>query len=275
MSRLPTLRYAIAVVVILLYSLFMLAQHSSGGGSGGSSGGGGGSHSSGGSSSSGVSSGGHSSGASSGHGSSTHGSATHGSATQATSGRTGSSHSIREANGGTRNGSALPAKKGFFSFLRHPFRKETPKPVSELRVPFCLKGSCLVCPAGRVGCRPTVVSNAGTCSRRDFSNGGPCILQMQFLGDCSGLRMAYERQQQRMQQAETRRQDACAAGDTRECSDLASQSQSEANLYRELQNRYNRCQQRSFMTFPYGGYSFGAYAHGMLLDSIRLDAAYR
>jgi hypothetical protein len=87
--------------------------------------------------------------------------------------------------------------------------------------------------------------------------------------------MAYERQQQRMQQAEARRQQACGANDTQECTDLTSQSQSESSLYGELQNRYNRCQQRSFMTFPYGGYSFGAYAHGTLLDSMALDAENR
>jgi len=278
---LAALRFTLTVAALLLFSSVMLAQHSSGGGGGSSGGGGGGgSHggSSGGSSFSGSSGSGHSSG-----GSASHGSSGHNSSSGSTSSHFGwrgsqshAQHSIREPNGGLRTRTAQPAKRGFFSFLRHPFRKPERKPLADLRRrPICVKGACPVCPTGQVhsggGCVPAILirNRNWLCSPWETWSGGDCLLQTRFLDDCSGVRMAMEQQAQRMRAAEAAAQSACSTGARQDCSDLTSAAQSEANLYRELQNRYQQCRQRSLTFYPFSGFGLWSYSPGLSLEGER------
>jgi hypothetical protein len=267
----------LAVSVILLFSQTILAQHSSGGGgsSGGSSAGssGGGSHGGGysGGGSSGGYSGGHSSGGSVSHSSGSHSSSAGGGGTHSTAGasRSHTGRSVHEPGVGRApvNGTvkAQPGKRSFFSFLRHPFRKPQPKPVPEPLHRICLKGACRVCPAGQanVGGRCVgawLARNANLCSSRTIWSGGPCWQQTPFLDACSGLRSMLERQTQRMQAADSARQNACATGATQECSELTSKAQSEASLYRALQERLRQCERGPVTANPYGGHTFGSYS---------------
>jgi hypothetical protein len=282
--RLSGLCTHLGLAAFLLFSLSAFAQHGGGGGGGGSSGGGGGgshggfsggSYSGGSSGSSGGS--GHSSG-----GSGSHSSSGHNSSSGSGSGGHGSQANALHSIHGTNGAQAAPAKRTFFSFLVHPFRKPAPnpaKPIVDLRRPFCLRGPCPVCPAGQVqsggGCGGTVIANRTNnyCSRQDFANGGGCLLHAPFLDNCSGLLMAAERQERSMQAARAAQQSACAAGAQQECSDSTRTAESEASLYRQLQNQYSQCRQRSLTAFPLNGsgFGFGGYASG-LFDSLRLDA---
>src|SRR5215469_7805574 len=202
--------------------------HSSGGGyssSGGSSHSGSSSHSSAGGHSSGggnssggahASSSGHvSGGASVSKGSISHGKTEHGSALLSSS-RTGSENSsskmtrpIREPKSGVSERAVVPEKRGFFSFLRHPFRKPQPKlvetkPALYLPRPICPKGRCtLACPVGqdRSGgaCTTPVipVCTAGLgwntpcgynrdyhCPLGELWNGTSCVYGAHFLDSC-------------------------------------------------------------------------------------------
>jgi len=272
--------------------------YSGGGSSGGGYSGGGGSHgggysgggsSGGGSSGGGSHGGGYSGGASSGShvsgGSVSHSSGPYGSSSGANTphsnvqtSRSNGVSSIREPGRGRGpvNGTikAQPEKKSFFSYLRHPFRRSQPKPVSEVRpirpIP-CLHGRCRVCPAGEVasggacvGIRP--VRNVNHCPRRELWSGGACVWQMGSLDPCSLERRALLMQAQRVQAAESERQSACAAGATQECSELTSREQSEASLYREMEERLRKCQRLMFGTYSYG-YPLGSYSLG-LFDSM-------
>jgi hypothetical protein len=167
-----------------------------------------------------------------------------------------------------------PGKKGFFSFFRHPFRKHEPKPVAVVRRPICPTGPCRVCPAGLVrvggGCvRSVFIRRHNPCSPWEIWSGGACLQQTQFVDDCSGLRMALERQALLMQTAEAARQNACAAGPTQMCSGLTSRAQSEASLYLVFQERYQRCRQ-SFTAYPFRGHAGLSYSPRLTFD--RLDA---
>ena len=273
------------------------------GGGGGSHGGGGGSSSSGGSggghssSSSGSSSSAHSSGGSSSHGSSGHGSSGNSSIATPTSTHPGvnnsrpvtNSHtnhepSVREPSTNARARTEMPEKRSFFGFLRHPFRKPEPKatPVTNLRRPIpCLKGPCAVCPPGQAhagGCGGAFyIRHQHThCTSGEIWNGGACLLQTQFLDSCNSLRMTMQRQQQRMQAAESARQSACAAGSSQICMDSTSSAQSESALYRTLQERYQRCMQRS-ASYPFarlGGFGYGGYSAGRLFEPFELQFNY-
>jgi hypothetical protein len=66
-------------------------------------------------------------------------------------------------------------------------------------------------------------------------------LEARFMGDCSSLRLLMERQAQSMQAAESARQGACFAGNTQECATSDGAMQSEAGLYKALQERYRQC----------------------------------
>jgi len=303
---------SLCVAAVLLLSPMSFAQHSSGGGGGGSSGGssGGGSHggSSGGSSYSGSSGGGHSSngsnssssthssGGSGSHGSSGHGSNGHGSNglssasssshSNVSPSHSNSVHSVREPNTNVRTRTETTEKKGFFTFLRHPFRKPEPKPdprtkpVADLRRPICFKGPCPVCPVGQArtggGCMGTTVVNHARsyCTSGEIWRGGDCLLHTRFLDDCSGLRAALQQQAQRMQQAELERQNACAAGATQTCTDLTTAAQSESGLYRTLQDRYRMCTQRSMTTYPSGGYGNRGYSGGAAFEPRRMELSF-
>ncbi len=300
--RLPSL----CVAAVLLLSVVTFAQHSSGGGgggsSGGSSGGRGGSHggSSGGSSSSASSGGGHSSGgsgsSSSAHssgGSSSHGSSGHSSIATPTSTHSGVNNSrpvsnahtnhepsVREPITGARVRTETPEKRSFFEFLRHPFRKPEPKAktVTDLRRPVCLRGPCAVCPPGQAhadGCGGAfyIRHQRSHCTSGEIWNGGECLLQTQFLDSCNGLRMAMQRQEQRLRVAESQQQNACAADSTQFCLDSTSAAQSEAGFYRTLQERYQRCMQRS-VSYPFAGFGYGGYSAGRLFEPFDLQFNY-
>ena len=59
-------------------------------------------------------------------------------------------------------------------------------------------------------------------------------------------------QAQRMQSAESERQNSCAAGQAQSCTDLTNAAQSESGLYRTLQERYRMCMQESMAGYPFG-----------------------
>ena len=310
--RLASLFLAASVLAaVLIFSPTAFAQHSSGGGSsgggssGGSSGGsggggphsgssggsgGGGSHSgssggsggggshSGSSGGSGSSASSHSSGGSSvSHGSSVSpGSSRHSSSSAswhftATQSRSNASRSVRQPNAGVR--------ARFLSFLRHPFRRPEPKTEanSDLRRPICFKGPCLICPSGHASgkCAGLVVDHRrNVCSTREIWNGGACLLQTQFLDECTAERVAMENQAQRAQAAEAARQSACEKGASQECSNLSSAAQSESSLYRSWQNRYNRCRQRSGIR-SFSGLGIRSYPSGIFFDRLKMDLDYR
>lgn len=249
--------------VLILASSASFSQHSSGGGgsSGGSSGGGsssigGGSHaSSGGSSSSSSSGGSRGSAASVSHSSGP----SHGASVRSSANAThpNSSHSIREPNSVVRAKSEMPAKKSFFSFLRHPFRKPPPKPVvAELRRPICFKGPCLVCPAGvHAGgaCGNLFIQRRNYCSSSEVWNGGACLAQTPLVDDCLALRTALEQRRRKMQLSESAQQNACAAGPGQACAEMTSAAQSETSFLQTLQNKYAMCRQHSLTAYPLSG----------------------
>jgi hypothetical protein len=299
----------LGLATLLFLSSSLFAQHSStssGGGSSSSSSsssGGGGSHSS---SSSGTSSsassgsshnsggggGSHvSSGSSSSHisggGSASHVSTTRGAKDSGASHLVGREplsntvHSNHELNRTSQARTAQPEKRSFLSFLRHPFRKPEPKPkpVSDLRRRVCLTGPCPVCPKGQVagagGCGvapPFHGKDRRYCSSTEVWSGGACLQETRFLDDCSGLRMALQRQAQRLRAAESLEQSACAAGSTQGCSDSTSARQSEDNLYRSLQARYRQCQQRSTtLAYPLRGHAFSAFGSSLMFDPLSFE----
>jgi hypothetical protein len=260
-----------AAVTVLLFLLFsgstLLAQHGGGGGGGGgaSGGGGGGSHGGGGGSSGASSGGGHSSG---GSGSGSHGSGSHNSGTKASrgAGSSGGSQASSALRSNTQRirditrvpviepvafeaAKATPQKRGFFSFLRHPFRKPEAEPVAAFQHRICRLGACRVCPVAQVpgggGCvTPHIfLRNANLCSRAGISSGA--CQQTNAVDDCSGLRAVMERQARRMQVAEAARQNACSSIFTLQCTDLAGKAESEVNLYGALQQKFNQCMERS------------------------------
>ena len=283
----------LSLAVLLTSSILFAQHSSGGGSSGSASSGsssGGGSHSSssGGSSySGGSSSGGHSSSGGSSH--STGGShssggghssgGTHASSSGHVSGsasapntkgepgttRVGSSHHgiesssskmsppIREPKSPLSERVVMPQKRGFFSFLRHPFRKPQPKvveakPASYLPRPICPKGRCApACPVGQargggVCTTPLIpLSSRHHCAVGEVWNGTSCSYGARFLDNCSGLRMALDRQAQRVQNAEAARQRACGNGPGPECSDASSTWQSEESLRQNLLRRYQQC----------------------------------
>jgi hypothetical protein len=284
-------RSSLVVAAALLYSHVVLAQHSSGGGGshGGSSGGGsgGGSHSS---SSSGSGSSSHSASSHGSSGASAHSSGSSGANVKATSGATHSSanhstvkeskpetsRSIREPNEKAQlKPESKPEKKGVFSFLRHPFRKHHPTPVA-IR-PICPTGVCRVCPPGlaRVGGACVggllVRHHHDVCSTGEIWSGGACLFQTHFVEDCGGARLAMERQANLMDTAESARQNACTAGPTEMCTGLASRAESEASLYRTLEQRYQQCLRRTGTASSYGGRTFPAGHTSPGFDHLGVD----
>lgn len=287
---------SLCVATVLIFSSVAFTQHSSSGSSSSSassSSSGGGSHgsSSGGSSSTGSSASSHSSAGSVSSTSNAHSSAgavSHVSSARSSNSGSVSPHpvahdphsnavrSIREPNAGTQGKTAPSEKKGFFSFLRHPFRKPSPKPepttkvVSSLRRWICVPGQAGGRCAGKVNTNQT-----RTCQAGEFSSGGDCLLQTRFMDNCLGQRRIMEQQARRMQAAESAQRSACASGSSQDCSNLAGTAQSEANLYRTLQDRYQTCQRRSQATYSFTGFGFSSYSSGLLFDPLEFDVTYR
>jgi hypothetical protein len=80
-----------------------------------------------------------------------------------------------------------------------------------------------------------------------------------------------ERQARRMQAAESAQQSACASGSGQDCPNLTGAMQSEANLYRTLQDSYQTCLRRSHAAYPFTGFGFSSDSSGLLFDPLEFD----
>jgi hypothetical protein len=195
---------------------------------------------------------------------------------------------IREPKSGISEHVVVPQKRGFFSFLRHPFRKPPAKvvaaqPALYLPRPICPKGRCApACPVGQVGrggacatpvipvCTTGLVGNTQACgySRRyhcipgQIWNGTSCVYGTGFLDRCIGLRMALERQAQRVQSAEAARQGVCANGPMPECTEANAAWQSEESLRQNLLRQYQQCRVQQY----------GAYDSTLRFDWLHSNA---
>ena len=301
--------------LVLLFSPLGIAQHSSGGSSGGSSagssGGGGGSHGGGGSSGGSSASSGSSSHSSSsggggggGHSSGGHVSGGNSAGGHSTGGNTASGHAPRDSHSmvshhsdirdshsnntrfsheSSRAGqmrTAQPEKRGFFSFLRHPFRLRPPepKPISDLRRPVCLRGPCQVCPNGQIGAKggcggvATIRYRDHVCSTGMFWNGAGCFGQSHFLDYCSAERQAMDRQAERLNGAQSLELSACANTNSSACVEATGNRQKEESLYRQLKERYQQCMRRSPNTFSLSGRMLSSYRRGLNFDPQLLDS---
>jgi hypothetical protein len=187
------------------------------------------------------------------------------------SGELNIARSLREP-GGLHSRPAQPEKRSFFSFLRHPFHRPPPKPAPDFRRRICLTGPCLCPPGHKGGCGVAVIPirRHGVCSTPQIWSGAACAFQTNMLADCSAIRMLMERQAQRMQAAESIRQNACSAGATQACSDATAAWQSEASFYSSLRARYLRCQQQNGGAFPFSSY-MSRYPFAGRLDSLSFD----
>jgi hypothetical protein len=275
-------RSSLVVAAALLYSSVVFAQHSSGGGGGSHGGSGGGSHSSSGSS-------GHSASSHGSSGTSTHRSGSSGSSVKATSGAIHAtvrepkpeiSRTIREPNEKAQaKAERKPEKKGVFSFFRHPFHKHHPTPVA-IR-PICATGVCRVCPPGLARVGGACVSGLlvrhhhDVCSTGEIWSGGACLFQTHFVDDCGGARLAMERQANLMDTAESARQSACTAGPTEMCMGLSSRAESEASLYRTLEQRYQQCLRRTGAASSFSGHTFPAGRLNPTFDRLGVDWMWR
>jgi len=157
----------------------------------------------------------------------------------------------REPREGVQLRNVPPEKRSFFSFLRHPFRKPALKDPETLRGPLCFKGRCPVRPPGKPcttkNCKNQVAVTSYPeffCPLRVIWPGGTCLSQTRFLDDCAGLRAAFERQAAALREAAATLQSACVGGVMEQCSVATSAWQSEMNLYQQLKQRYESCQQQ-------------------------------
>ncbi len=187
--------------------------------------------------------------------------------------RNGAIHGNREPRMNWQAHPAPPERRGFFSFLRHPFRHPDRKgpPTGDLRHPVCLRGPCQVCPNGQVGTKGGCVAVAIQQQQRDYCStlgvwNGSCTLQTSFLPDCSAIRMAMQNQAQRVQSAVALEQSTCAAGPSPACANASNARLSEQNLYRALQARYQQCVRQAIGTYPFGGYANYGYGSRFLVD---------
>lgn len=227
---------SLTLAVFLLVSAVVSAQHSSPGGSSSV-----GSHSS-------SSGGGSTSGS---YAPSTHSSAA--SASHRSSVRLLVRHPI-EKNTGVQNKNAARSvrsphlqRRGFFAFLRHPFRQPAE---ADLRRPIC-KGKPCPCPTkGKGGgCAVSSVTNDERwCPWGEYWNGSGCATLSLFrLNDCSDLALALNRQARQMQLAKGRQWISCSHDAlTQECSDLTATYQTEAARYEALQQQYAECRKQLF-----------------------------
>jgi hypothetical protein len=271
--RLPGL--SSTVLLVALFCVFqvstLVAQRGGGGSSAGSSpgpsaGSSGGSHGGGGASSAG-SSGGHGSAGSASRGSSSHGSGPRSSAAQSNLSRSYTFGSLNEKD------NAHAPKRGFLSFLRHPFSrhpKEKPERLTQFRHRVCLNGACRVCPIAQVpgagGCvTPHIYLRRSICSHRDVWAGGSCLLQVSFVDDCAGPRMAMAQQARRVREAAAARESQCGDIFSQQCVDLTSNAQRESSFYQVLQDKYKQCQVRSRGSASFGSNPFSQRGAGRII----------
>lgn len=267
--RLPGLSFP-AVLLVALFSISqtLMAQHGGGGSSAGSSSGasGGGSHGGGGIASGGSSShgsgGGHSSGGFASHASGSHGSGWRSSTAHSNPFRSNTKDVPFRGLDKKDNGQA--PKRGFLSFLRHPFARrasEKPELLKNFRHRICLNGTCRVCPVAEVpghgGCVPAHIylRNPDFCSRANVG-ASSCLPQTSFVDDCAAARIAMEQQARRLREAGAARDSECANLFSQQCVDLTSSEERESSLYQALQDKYKRCQVRSRGTATFGSNPF-------------------
>lgn len=200
---------------------------------------------------------------------------------------------IRQPKSGASERAAVAQKRGFFTFLRHPFRKPQPKVVQAkaglyLPRPICLKGRCAPgCPTGQVSkggaCTSPVIPLCGrgqwnaACSNRcpigQVWNGGSCGYSARFLDNCIGLRMALNRQAQRVQAAESIRQSACSNGPAQECSSATSTWQSEESLREKLLRGYEQCRLHSIPEYS-AQYGLRQFDPMLWFNSLEFNAVF-
>jgi hypothetical protein len=153
---------------------------------------------------------------------------------------TSSARDVRGANGiarahdATSTKAAQPEKKGFFSFLRHPQKKQEPV-VANLRQPPCRQKPCPVpCPGGGLrgknGACAVVANN--TCSPGQSWNGYVCGAY--WSNSCETLARQVEAQRRQMQ---------------------GGLDPGQSLIYRTLRDQYEQCVRR------YGYAYFGSYAY--------------
>ena len=268
--RLPGLSF-VAVLLVALFSISqtLMAQHGGGGSSGGSSSGssGGGSHGGGGAATGGSSShgsgSGHSSGGAASHASGSRGSGWRSSAAHSNSSRSYTKDVLFRGLDKKDNGPVAP-KRGFLSFLRHPFARrpsEKPELLKNFRHRICLNDTCRVCPVAEVpghsGCvAPHIyLRNPDFCSRANVG-ASSCLAQTSFADDCVAARIAMEEQGRRVREAEAARDSECTNLFSQPCVDLTSSQEHESNLYQALQDRYKQCRARSRGTATLGSNPF-------------------
>lgn len=200
---------------------------------------------------------------------------------------------IREPKSAASERAAVAQKRSFFTFLRHPFRKPQPKVVQAkaglyLPRPICPKGRCTPgCPTGQVSkggaCTSPVIPLCGrgqwnaACSNRcpigQVWNGGSCGYSARFLDNCIGLRMALNRQAQRVQAAESIRQSACSNGPAQECSSATSTWQSEESLREKLLRGYEQCRLHSIPEYS-AQYGLRQFDPMLWFNSLEFNAVF-
>ena len=82
-----------------------------------------------------------------------------------------------------------------------------------------------------------------------------------------------DRQAQRLQAAESIRQSACAAGNTQECSTATASWQSEMDLYRSLQAKYQHCILQSRTPYRFSQYN-RYFSNGLRTDPLSTEWSY-
>lgn len=198
---------------------------------------------------------------------------------------------IREPKSGISERVVVPQKRGFFSFLRRPFRKPPKvveaKPALYLPRPICPKGRCApACPVAQVpgggACTAPVIPVCTTglgwntqacgyshhCALGQLWNGTSCGYGTRFLDSCIGLRTALERQARRVQDAEAARQRACVNGPRPECSDASASWQSEESMRQNLLRRYQQCRMQAT---PMYSAQYGPYHSTFWFDSLHFN----
>jgi hypothetical protein len=150
-------------------------------------------------------------------------------------------------NGSSTSKPTQPEKRGFFSFLRHPFRRPEPKPRPEIKPAepdlhlACKHEPCAVCPPGRSmgktgGCgaaTPPVTIARGECRAGLVWNGVACgntIDCARFTGQAAAL--ANE-----LRGIKAEMETACSNNSSaQECSEVTLRYYGAVSRYRELQN---------------------------------------
>jgi hypothetical protein len=93
---------------------------------------------------------------------------------------------------------AAPERKGFFSSLRHPFRKPGPVQTAEFKRRPCRKEPCAVCPPGESRNGGACVVLGSVCPAGLVWNGFACGSRYWLNDDCRALAEQLAEQQRQM-----------------------------------------------------------------------------